>query len=189
MINQNSQRSDEKALITQAKDGNADAFGMLYEIHAGEIYQFLYAHLTNVNDAEDITLDVFIHTWQALPTYDDRGLPFRAFLFKVARNKLIDHFRQVKHTHPLNEEMMDVNRPNPEEETLQSAERKKMRNILGQLHKDYEQVLILRFFSGLNAQEIARIMARSEAAIRVLQFRALQSMKKLLADEGVDENK
>lgn len=187
MIKTESKIVDEIGLINRAKRGDADAFAILYENYAESIYRFFCAHLEFDEDAEDLTIDVFVRTWQSLPTYNDRGLPFQAFLFKVARNILVDHFRQKKDSYQLTEDFIDMNRKSPEEQAVVNSERIKIQKILGRMHKDYGLVLILRFFSGLNSQEIAHVMARSEAAIRVMQFRALQALKKLLTEEEFDE--
>src|SRR4030066_1482928 len=81
-------------LIKRAQRGDQHAFGDLYEIHAPAIYRYLLAHLDNSMDAEDLTCEVFLKAWQSLPKYVDRGVPFLAFLFRIARNALVDHYRQ-----------------------------------------------------------------------------------------------
>ena len=90
------QPDEDRLLLKYAQQGQVDAFGVLYERHAAVIFRYLYAHLGSRQDAEDLTSDVFLRAWQALPTYNERGAPFRAFLFRIAHNALVDHYRQQK---------------------------------------------------------------------------------------------
>jgi RNA polymerase sigma-70 factor (ECF subfamily) len=87
---------NDHELIRQAQLGDQHAFGDLYEIHAPVIYRYLFTHLDNTMDAEDLTGEVFLKAWQSLPKYTDRGVPFLAFLFRIAHNVLVDHYRQNK---------------------------------------------------------------------------------------------
>ena len=86
---------DDIQLLKTAQDGNAEAFGELYERYAQRVFRFLYAHLNNQQDAEDLTGEVFLRVWRALGNYKERGVPFLAFLFRIARNALIDHYRRT----------------------------------------------------------------------------------------------
>jgi RNA polymerase sigma-70 factor (ECF subfamily) len=81
-------------LIKKAQQGDAAAFGDLYECHAPVIFRYLFAHLDSRMDAEDLTGEVFLKTWQSLPKYNEHGVPFLAFLFRIARNVLVDHYRR-----------------------------------------------------------------------------------------------
>src|SRR5512134_3325621 len=93
---------DENLLLKKAQDGDAEAFGELYEIHAPAIFRFIYAHIDNRLDAEDLTEDVFFRAWRSLPSYKEQGVPFIALLFRIGRNAIIDHYRrsaqQKQHT-------------------------------------------------------------------------------------------
>ena len=90
----NWQEFSDVQLLEDAQSGNAEAFGELYERHAQKVFRFLYARLDNRLDAEDLTEDVFIRVWRSLPTYRDWGNPFLAYVFRIARNALIDHYRR-----------------------------------------------------------------------------------------------
>src|SRR5512135_2066488 len=84
----------ERELIKRAQRGDPLAFGELYECHASAIFRFLCAHLNSRMDAEDLTGEVFLKAWLSLPRYNERGVPFLAFLFRIARNILVDHYRR-----------------------------------------------------------------------------------------------
>ena len=87
---------DDEQLIKQVKNGDTEAFGVLYEQYVEMVFRYVYSHLDNRTDAEDLTEEIFLRAWRALPKYDERGLPFSAFLFRIARNSLIDFYRQHK---------------------------------------------------------------------------------------------
>ncbi len=90
------QGQDEKVipLIDRASQGDATAFGALYDLYFDGIFRFFNSHLSNNQDAEDLTEDVFLRVWQSLPNYQHQGIPFAAYLYRVARNILTDHYRR-----------------------------------------------------------------------------------------------
>jgi RNA polymerase sigma-70 factor (ECF subfamily) len=176
-------------LITLAIAGNVQAFGEIYERHATAIYRYLYAHLSNVEDAEDLTEDVFLKVWRALPDYRDREYPFQAFLFRVARNSLIDHYRKAERS--TNQVSIDTilvqdHQPGPFDQMMTKIEHAELQRLLGQLREDYRMVLVLRFLSDLSPEEAAGVMSRSAGAVRVLQHRALAALRELMDKEKVE---
>jgi RNA polymerase sigma-70 factor (ECF subfamily) len=178
---------DENQLIQQAKDGIAEAFGELYERHLQAIFHFLFARLNNRHDAEDLAEDVFVKAYNSLPSYHERGIPFRAFLLRIARNSLIDHYRRNGYS-PRHVSIEDVQlhdrESNPVDIAGSKLDHKELREVLEQLRDDYQEVLVLRFVNDLSTKETAKIMKRSTGAVRVLQHRALASMQKLLEVAG-----
>jgi len=178
---------DDEPLILKAKNGDTEAFGILYERYAETIFRYIYSHLNSQQDAEDLTEEIFYRAWKALPNYDERGLPFSAFLFRSARNSLIDFYRQHKAIEPLEDLEWRANgEPDPEDEVTARIESDDLRKTLSQLREDYRSVLIFRFLSGLSPEETAEMMDRSVGAVRVLQHRALSALKGLLV-RGVNE--
>jgi RNA polymerase sigma-70 factor (ECF subfamily) len=183
------QPDDDKELVEKAQAGNVDAFGVLYERHAPAIYRYLYAHLPDRMDAEDLTGEVFLRTWQALSSYRQRGTPFLAFLFRVAHNALIDHYRRrgekdQQSIGELEEVLRDAH-PGPAEVAGTRLEHQELLKVMSQLHEDYHTVLVLRFISGLSPEETAQVMQRSTGSIRVLQHRALEALRKQLHSSNV----
>jgi RNA polymerase sigma-70 factor (ECF subfamily) len=175
-----SRQYDDEQLIIKSKNGDAEAFGELYERYAEVIFRYVYSHIQNRLDAEDLTEDIFLRAWKALPKYDERGLPFSAFLFRAARNSLIDFYRQQKSVQSIEDVELHANEPGPEESVIDRFANMDLRKTLAELREDYRSVIIFRFLSGLSPEETAQVMQRSVGAIRVLQHRALTALKELL---------
>jgi RNA polymerase sigma-70 factor (ECF subfamily) len=185
------QEQDDSALIQKAKEGDADAFGNLYERYADSVFRFIYSQTANRFDAEDITGDVFLRAWQSLTKYEERGFPFSAYLFRIARNVMIDRSRKQKPVSeiPEDELLVGENTHDLEPSTILATklQHKEIVKTLEQLREDYRTVLILRFFNDLTTEETSDVMGRSAGAIRVLQHRALSSLRKLLPAQGFQQ--
>lgn len=179
----NGHRVDQE-LILAAQQGDAGAFGSLYERHAPAIFRFIYSHVDNRLDAEDLTGEVFLRVWRALQTYRDQGVPFAAYLFRVARNVIIDFYRQEKPSRQdvslMEDQVIPDDSPDPIEMVIQQIDHQGIRDTLGQLREDYRMVLALRFLGDLSPDEAAAAMGKSSGAVRVLQHRALAALRKLL---------
>jgi RNA polymerase sigma-70 factor (ECF subfamily) len=177
------QHGDEIWLIEESQKGSSEAFGRLYELYAPRVFRFLFAHLEDRMDAEDLTIEVFSKVWQYIPGYDERGTPFSGFLFRVARNVLIDHYRRsnrLKQKETLKEELVDSSQPDPAEAFSSGVEHKELRSLLAQLREDHRSVLSYRFLAELSPEETAYAMEKSPGAVRVLQHRALTALRKLM---------
>lgn len=171
-------------LLKKAQDGNAEAFGELYERHAQAVFRFLYSHLSNRLDAEDLTGDVFLRSWRSLPGYRERGAPFVAYLLRVARNALIDFYRRTSKAQEedIENTIVPDKAAGPVEVVGAQLESQELRQTLQQLATDYRAVLTLRFISELSVAETSQVMGKSEGSVRVLQHRALVALRKLLED-------
>jgi RNA polymerase sigma-70 factor (ECF subfamily) len=179
-------------LIKKAQRGDPKAFGDLYESHAPAIFRYLYSHLDNLMDAEDLTGEVFMKAWRSLPKYSERGVPFLAFLFRIARNILVDHYRKNNQLETKDPEEMDGYSAEvtsePSELVGSQIEHQRILRVLRKLRIDYQSVLLLRFISELSPEETAQVMNRSVGAIRVLQHRALAVLREELNDLGQHED-
>lgn len=173
---------DDKALVEKAKAGDVEAFGNLYDRYAPAVYRYLFAHLPNRLDAEDLTGEVFLKTWKSLAGYRERGVPFLAYLFRVAHNTLIDHRRRAVYTDQRSmvdlEDVLSDSNPGPEEITHTRLEHRGLLKVLSRLPADYQTVLVLRFLSELTPDETAKAMQRTPGSVRVLQHRALAALRK-----------
>jgi RNA polymerase sigma-70 factor (ECF subfamily) len=171
----------DKELIRKAQHGDSFAFGELYEYHAPVIFRYLFAHLDSRMDAEDLTGEVFLKAWQSLPKYDERGVPFLAFLFRIARNVLVDHYRQSNRQTSKTPEELDGYKQDAFAEPIDlvgsQMEHQHILRVLSKLRPDYRMVLTLRFISELTPHETALVMERSVGAVRVLQYRALAALR------------
>jgi len=174
-------QDNDRELIRRAQRGDPHAFGDLYVTHAPAIFRYLFAQLGNCMDAEDLTGEVFLKAWQSLPKYMERGVPFLAFLFRIAHNTLVDHFRQNNRLEQQAPDEMDGyhedGTPEPVDTVGKLLEHQKILGVLSKLRPDYQSVLTLRFISELSPEETARVMKRSVGAIRVLQHRALAALR------------
>jgi RNA polymerase sigma-70 factor, ECF subfamily len=175
-------------LIKKAQRGDSHAFGDLYENYAPAIFRYLYAHLDSQMDAEDLTGEVFLKAWQSLPKYTERGVPFLAFLFRIARNALVDLYRQNNRLEPKDPDDMDGYTAEGVSETIElvgsQMEHQQILRLLHKLRPDYQSVLTLRFISALSPEETAQVMNRSVGAIRVLQHRALAALREEMDKSG-----
>lgn len=181
------QDNADAVLIQKAQQGQSEAFGELYQRYATVIFRFVCLRLGNNEDAEDLTEEIFMRAWNNLARYDDRGIPFAAYLFQIARNALIDHYRKNRNQLASIDELdLSARDPGPEEKVSHRSEFQDLQRIMENLPEDYRNVLVLRFLSGLTPDETAKMMDRSEGAVRVLQFRALAALKKLLQKGSVD---
>lgn len=182
----NWQNLEDIQLISIAQNGEAEAFGELYERYAESIFRFLYVRLSNRLDAEDLTAEVFMRVYRSLSGYREQGTPFLAYLFRIARNALIDHYRSSSRSGEkvsIDDSIIQDLHPDAGEAAMTSLEHQEVREVLDQLRDDYRTVLVLRFLSELTPDETAQVMGRSPGAIRVLQHRALTALRNLI--EGV----
>ncbi len=181
----------EQELILKAQRGEPRAFGELYECYAPAIFRYLFAHLDSRMDAEDLTGEVFLKAWQSLTRYNERGVPFLAFLFRIARNILVDHYRRSSRQESKAPDDMDRYRKEgiaePIEVVGSQMEHQRIMRIMENLRADYRSVLTLRFISELSPEETAQAMERSVGAIRVLQHRALAALRQEIEKAGKRE--
>lgn len=187
------EQNDETALVKAARS-DADAFGVLYERYVNRIYTYIYYRTGNSDDAEDLTARVFYRAMRHIGNYHHRGLPFSAWLYRIAHNLVAnwhrDHSRRKEI--PLDEAL--ITRPiadHPEHEVLLNEERQKLLEIIRNLPADRQQLLILKFVEHLSNTEIGRIMGRSEGAVKSLYHRTLLSLRQeydLFEDEWLSDN-
>ena len=172
-----------ESLVGRAKDGDADAFGLLYDRFQPEILRYLTNQVRHRETAEDLAQQVFLRAWQVIPRYEQRGTPFKAWLYRMARNQVIDHFRRQRPTSDL--EGIEVAEPAEAEGRVLAAElHGRLRRALDRLTPDHREVLVLRFLMEMSAAEIGQIMNRKEVTVRGLQLRALRALRKEIAATG-----
>lgn len=172
-------------LVRQAVAGDHQAFGLLYDRYSLPIYRFLRAHLSDPYEAENITSEVFLRAWQSLTTYQERGHPFSSYLFRIARNAIIDSHRKSRfRIIPLDRTNLEIDESHlPSEILARDQEIGQLHQALLGLKEVYRSVLILRFLVGLSSAEVSSILGRSEGAVRVLQHRALKRLKRIMVDK------
>jgi len=172
---------DEAELVRRAKEHDKEAFAALYESHFDRVYRYVYLKMGNQNDAEDVAQTVFIKAMEKIHTYKDQGAPFSAWLFRIAHNQLIDLARKNKKRR---HDEIDPNIASGEEGPAEYAEKnfeiERMVTATQQLTPSQREVLSLRFTGGLSIAEAAKLMGKSEGAIKALQHSAVIALRKLM---------
>lgn len=176
------QSEQEFSLLQRAVDGDADAFGDLYETYMLEIYRYFYYRLGDIRDAEDMTETVFLRVWESLPEFDVQRASLRTWLYRVSHNLLVDRYRRPEEIESLAEVPLEAPGPDPEKSLIQAQDMERLLSALRSLKPEHQQVVLLRFVNRLSHSEAGEIMGRSEGALRVLQYRALKAMRRELGD-------
>ena len=184
------QRSDDRdqtqPLLRLAMEGDKEAFGSLYEQYLDEVYRYVYFRVGSECEAEDITADAFLKTWEYLPRLSQQGSTirnFRSWLYGVAKNLVTDYYRKEK---PI---ALPDNAHDGEDPVRRTAEEKRelrqLAEAIMQLSPDYRQVIVLRFVNELSHRECAAVMGRTIGQTRVLQYRALKKLREVIDDGRV----
>lgn len=170
---------DDQALALAAQ-GDKEAFGVLYERYVGRIFNYIYYRTGNTYDAEDLTERVFFRAMRHIGNYRDRGLPFSAWLYRIAHNLVANWHRDNSRRKeiPLDEGLFNPQRgEHPEHELLRSEERERLLAAIRCLPPERQQLLILKFVEHLSNAEIGIIMGRTEGAVKSLYHRTLLTMR------------
>jgi RNA polymerase sigma-70 factor (ECF subfamily) len=194
----NNNREDEKAqesrgtgspeqpeivsLVQKAVGGDFEAFGELYSIYLDRIYRYVLYQVRDKMMAEDLTEEVFYKAWKAIKSCKGREQTFSAWLNRIAHNHVIDGFRSGRNR--LSIEMVTLAEvKDPSLEVEGKLGREELLKIITWLPKNQQQVIILKFLEGLDNQEIGQVMGKSQGAVRVLQMRALATLRQTMSRE------
>jgi RNA polymerase sigma-70 factor (ECF subfamily) len=175
---------DMRALVERAQAGERDALEDLYLLHFDRIYGYLHMSVGNRHDAEDLTTQTFLKMLESIGRFRWQSAPFSAWLFRIAHNLAMDHFRAARRWQPEEEvpESPDSEELSAEEEALHSIGRKSMLEMIETLSQEQQQVLTLRFVFNFSNAEAGTILGKTEGAIKSLQHRALASLQKQLTE-------
>jgi RNA polymerase sigma-70 factor (ECF subfamily) len=178
---------NERQLVLQAQAGNSEAFGQLYDAYMERIYRFVYFRVEDQQTAEDITSQVFLKAWSNLDRFSFDRTPYLAWLYTIAHNAVIDHYRTRKVTAALDDVQLSQqdHAEAVENEIDLSAEMKSIKEVLHTLTDDQQKVLTLKFIEGMSNTEIAHQLGKREGAIRALQMRGLQALARQLEEKMV----
>ena len=174
----------EKEIVERAKGGEAEAFGALYDHYQPKIYRFVLLKTSHKETAEDLTHQAFLAAWQNIHKFSHRGFPFGSWLYQIAKNSVIDHYRAAKPTTPLeNVAELISSSVNHEERADSRLKIQSVYEALKQLSGDHQDVIIMRFIEELSPGEIAKALGKTEGAVRVMQHRALSALKNTLKEK------
>jgi len=172
----------EESLIKRAIKGGASAFGSLYDYYQPRIYRFVLIKVGRREEAEDLTHEVWKNAWQNIRSYKSVGHPFSSWLYEIARNQIVDYYRARK-----NETSLEKIDPNyfvaPAIAEFNVEERLEIERVgvaIQKLKPEYQDVVIMRFVEDMPAKEVATILNKSEGAIKLMQYRAIKELKKIL---------
>jgi len=171
-------------LVTEARAGDAWAFGLIFDHYHEAVHRFIASRVQRPSDAEDLTQLVFVKVLEALPRYESRGIPFGGWLFRLARNAVID-FVRTRHDHADLEAVAEQAqlKAGLDEMVIVRQELDAVEAALATLTNEQREAIALRFFSGLSAREAAEAMGKQEGTVRGLQFRAIAALRRQL---GID---
>lgn len=176
-------------LVHRAIRGDNGAFGQLYERYLELIYRYIYFRVADSYEAEDLTETVFLKAWEALPRLREKNLNFKAWLYRVAHNVVVDRHRMHKPTVSLDQVVLHKSfiGENPEITAQDGETATEIARLIASLDEDLQQVITCRFIMNMSHAETAVILGRSEGYVRVLQHRALKKLKEILKDETLNE--
>lgn len=178
---------DEADLITLAVSGDKTAFGELYQRYVERIYNYCYYRTGNAQEAEDLTARVFMRALSHIGGYDERGVPFSAWLYRIAHN-LVANWHRDNNRHkviPIDEFMVSRNKEDvPELFAEQQEEQEQLMAVVQSLPEERQQLLFLKFVERLSNAEIGEIMNRTEGAIKSLYHRTLSTLQDEMSARG-----
>jgi RNA polymerase sigma-70 factor (ECF subfamily) len=185
-----SQAPSESELVSQAKR-DPEAFGRLYERYVDKIYSYVYYRTGNHYDAEDLTAKTFYQALKNIRRYVDRGLPFSAWLYRIAHNLVANWHRDRSRRQviALDEIAIHAQRPHPESTLELEDEQRLLLRLIRHESADRQQLLILKFVEQMSNRDIAQIMGRSEGAIKSLYHRTLLSLREAWKEEKGSDGK
>jgi RNA polymerase sigma-70 factor (ECF subfamily) len=181
-------RAEELRLLRQAQRGDGEAFAALYRAHVQAIYRYIAYRVNDSQLADDLTADVFTKALQSLGRYEDQGKPFVAWLYRIARARVIDHYRRTDRR-PVESDVEDEPLPiDPDLDApmIRRQAAKILREAIAELTDDQQQVIILRFVEGHRIETVAQLMGKQPNAIKALQHRALRALAGRLERTGLD---
>ena len=169
--------------IIQAKSGDARIISELYERYRVGVFRYLYYRTGDLQAAEDLTSDVFLRMLRSIENYQQTSVSFDAWLFQIARNVAIDHYRKSRHRQhlPLNDELIAK-----DERVDRTVEREliseNLAEALARLNETQRDVIVMRFVVGMRISQVAQMLHKSEDAIKGLQRRGLMALRDILSD-------
>ena len=189
MANQALPPEELKELAKRAQDGDTEAFGKMYDAFLTPVYRYVVFRFPE-ELAEDLVADIFVKAWEKLHTYKPfAGIPFSAWLFRIARHSVIDAYRSQRGFEELTDDLIDEDHENdPKTRTQRAMSVSTVRGALEKLPKDYRDVLLLHYVAGLGHGEVANAMRMTEGYVRILKFRALKKLEALLPQDPLRDH-
>lgn len=175
---------EDDSLLRRVQEYDPSALSEIYDRYAGRIYNYVYYRLGNAPLAEDLTGAVFVKMLEAIQTSKSWNVSFSGWLYRIAHNLVVDHYRrnQQDHTASLDERLV-ASEQDPVKVVERRLERDRLRRAIAQLTEDQGLVITLKFVEGYTNAEVAQMLGKTEGAIKSLQFRAMASLRRILEAE------
>lgn len=175
---------DEQKIVKKAKDGEVEAFGLLYDHYLSKIYRFVLLKVSHREEAEDLTHQTFLKAWENINQYNFKGYSFGAWLYRIARNIIVDYYRAGRSETSIE----SVSEIAVEGISMGDAVDKKIEweslvKFIGRLKEMEQEVVIMRFVEDLPLKETAEAVNKSEGAVKLIQHRAMNNLKKMINEK------
>jgi RNA polymerase sigma-70 factor, ECF subfamily len=180
---------NEEDVLVRASQGDRDAFGQLYGRYIDRIFNYVYYRTGNLHDAEDLTARVFQRAMNHIHNYTDRGVPFSAWLYRIAHNLVANWHRDRSRRQeiPLNDlPVLPSKGDHPERNLVRSQEQDSLLRLIRRLPSERQSLLILKFVENMSNAEIGAIMGRSEGAVKSLYHRTLLALRDQIGDQNIN---
>lgn len=168
----------------------AEAIGELYDRYNEQVFRYVWARVYDQNVAEDLTGEVFVRMVANLPKYRPTSTPFLAWLYRIAHNLVVDHYRKEENRRELQLEQVDqllLDKSNPAETTEEKMFFSRVKLALLDLNPTRQEVIVLRFLMGMSLQEVAKTLGKTVGAVKVAQHRGLKELREVLQQEAGED--
>jgi RNA polymerase sigma-70 factor (ECF subfamily) len=173
---------DEESLVRRAQQQDEEAFAQLYEVHFDRIYRYVVLRIGNAMEAEDLTQQVFLKALKSISAFKWKGAPFSSWLFRIAHNQIVDYLRKrKKHMADPIEDTAATSNSNPQAEVERKLDIERLLSATQHLTESQREVISLRFTSEMSIAEVARVIGKSEGAVKALQHSAVVALRKILS--------
>lgn len=183
-----SEQKHLRKLVERAQKGDLSAYGQIYDLLYDKVFAYVLRRVGARTPAEDITAEVFVDALEGLKDFRWQGAGFRAWVFRIAHNDVLDHFRRSGRSAgnlPLNQEARDLpSGVRVEDVASDNRERRELLNAVGKLSEDQQQVVLLKLVGNLSNRQIGEVISKSEGAVKALQHRALMRLRRLMEETG-----
>lgn len=174
-------------LVASCQNGEVDAFGQLYDLYINKVYRYVYYRVDKA-EVEDTVENVFVKVWEHIDQYVPGESRFSSWLFRIAHNLVVDHYRHHRKHVSLRESLpkhLVQSDDDPVDWTAMRLTQDQVRGALVELKESHQQILVLKYLSGFSNKEIAQILQRNENNVRILHYRALRALKLVLEEKGL----
>jgi RNA polymerase sigma-70 factor (ECF subfamily) len=176
---------DERLLVQRAIGYDSRAFTLLYDRYVDKIYRYIHYKVGTSAQAEDLTAQVFLKAWENIGKYRWTERPFSAWLYRIAHNAVVDHFRTHRATELLEDVPLEDERAASLDDLAeQRLTRERVKQAIAQLTDEQQEVIILKFLEGYSTAEVARLIGKEQGAVRALQHRALDTLQRIFRQEA-----